>query len=71
MEALEVLDPLTRGGLTHAVLFEVLTNLRTAGLLPITPELREPATRILDEAVDKIARKWHEDLAPVPPEKRT
>ncbi len=33
--AIEVIDPLTRGSLFHETQFEVLTNLKAAGLLPL------------------------------------
>src|SRR4029078_1115791 len=34
--AIEDLDPLTRGSLVHEVQFRLLTDLRKAGLLPVT-----------------------------------
>lgn len=56
---LEEMDPLTRGALFHAVLFEVFRHLRAHG-----PDgLAEAADRILDET----AARYEDDLAPAIP----
>ena len=63
-EAIELIDPLTRGGLFHDVQFEILSALRAASLLPLTPETLPRAERMLDERLDSVAEQWREELAP-------
>src|SRR5439155_21862656 len=66
-EALETIDPLTRGALFHEVQFEVLTALRERGLLPLAPLRLETAFGLLDEAVQRVAKEYEERLAPAIP----
>jgi RecB family exonuclease len=66
-EALESLDPLTRGALVHDVQFEVLTALRDAGLLPLTAARPGAAMPLLDAAVARVAARYAERLAPAIP----
>jgi ATP-dependent helicase/nuclease subunit B len=63
-EAIETLDPLTRGGLFAEVQYEILSALRELDVLPVTPEDLEDASALLDERLDAVAERWHEDLAP-------
>ena len=63
-EAIETLDPLTRGGLFAEVQYEILSALRELDVLPVTPEDLEDASALLDERLDEVAARWHEDLAP-------
>jgi RecB family exonuclease len=63
-EAIETIDPLTRGGLFHEVQYEILTVLRSAGLLPLTAETLPRAEKMLDESLDAVATRWREELAP-------
>jgi ATP-dependent helicase/nuclease subunit B len=63
-EAIEVIDPLTRGGLFHEVQFEVLTALRERGLVPVTGENLDAGHEILDRTLDAVAARWREELAP-------
>jgi ATP-dependent helicase/nuclease subunit B len=63
-EALEAIDPLTRGSLTHEIQFEILTRLRTLRLLPVTPANLEAAQDELEHLVDDVAERWRDDLAP-------
>lgn len=67
IEALEILDPLTRGALFHDVQFELLTALRERSLLPLNPETLETAIRACDEVLDRIADEYAESLAPAIP----
>lgn len=67
IEALEVLDPLTRGALIHEAQFRVLSRLRAAGQLPLSREGRERALAQLDEAVSEVAAEYAERLAPAIP----
>ena len=62
--ALEQLDPLTRGGLFHAIQFELLGNLKQDGLLPVTPHNLEKALDRLNSSLDRIAEDYRENLAP-------
>jgi ATP-dependent helicase/nuclease subunit B len=63
-EAIEVIDPLTRGGLFHEVQYEVLTALRFGGLLPVTEANLAGAHEILDRTIESVAARWREELAP-------
>jgi RecB family exonuclease len=63
-EALEAIDPLTRGSLTHQIQYEILTHLRERRMLPITPANLEAAQGELEQMVDDVAERWRDDLAP-------
>ena len=63
-EALEAIDPLTRGSLTHEIQFVVLTRLREQHLLPVTPTNLEAAQAELERLVDEVAERSRDDLAP-------
>jgi CRISPR/Cas system-associated exonuclease Cas4 (RecB family) len=64
---LEAMDPLTRGDLVHNVQFQVLTELRDAGELPVRPATLGDARRVLDRALDVEAARQAENLAPAIP----
>ncbi|HEY6418098.1 MAG TPA: PD-(D/E)XK nuclease family protein [Candidatus Binataceae bacterium] len=64
IEAIEVLDPLTRGALFAEVQFEILSTLRAGKALPVTRENLAAATQLLDERIEQVAERWHEKLAP-------
>ena len=63
-EALEEIDPLTRGSLIHETQFELLDGLREAGLLPVTPANLEQVRSRLEDALDAVAGRYRDDLAP-------
>ncbi len=63
-EAIEELPPLERGSLVHEVQFELFQGLRDAELLPVTPKNLEPARALLEEVLDRVASRWHDELAP-------
>jgi ATP-dependent helicase/nuclease subunit B len=63
-EALEAIDPLTRGSLTHEIQFEVLSRLRDLQLLPITAANLQAAQRELEHLVDEVAERERDALAP-------
>src|SRR5262245_24776844 len=65
--ALEMLDPLTRGGLFHDVQFGIFERLRDAGLLPLRAAGLSPAFDILDEVLAAEAASAAETLAPAIP----
>jgi RecB family exonuclease len=64
IEALEVLDPLTRGALIHEVQFRFLAALRDAGRLPLDPERLPVAFDELDATVQRVSDQYRERLAP-------
>lgn len=66
-EAMEELDPLTRGSLVHEVQFLTFGRLRDAGLLPLSPERYEPARTLLDAALEEVAARRRDELAPALP----
>jgi CRISPR/Cas system-associated exonuclease Cas4 (RecB family) len=63
-ESIEVIDPLTRGALFAEIQFELLTRFKEAGAFPISLDKLEDAYRALEQIVEQVARKWHDDLAP-------
>jgi len=65
--AIEILDPLTRGALFHDVQFEVLSELRAAGLLPFRPADLERTLATLDAVLARVAARYAEDLSPAIP----
>jgi len=64
IEALEAIDPLTRGALYHEVQFETLTALRAAGLLPIRADNLEAGYQAVEAQLATVATRYHEELAP-------
>ena len=62
--AIEVIDPLTRGSLFHKVQYKVLTMLREAGLLPLTPSTCAQAISLVDDVLDRVASTFEDKLAP-------
>jgi ATP-dependent helicase/nuclease subunit B len=62
--AIEVIDPLTRGGLFAEVQYEILSRLRAARALPVSSAALDAASALLDETLDKVAGNWREELAP-------
>ena len=65
--AIEILDPLTRGALFHDVQFEVLSELRAAGLLPFRAGDVERALATLDRVLARVADHYAERLSPAIP----
>ncbi|HUO05731.1 MAG TPA: PD-(D/E)XK nuclease family protein [Candidatus Binataceae bacterium] len=63
-EAIDAIDPLTRGGLFHEVQYEVLTALRDRGALPVMPGNLDGAQKLVDELLETVAARWHDELAP-------
>ncbi len=63
-EAIETLDPLTRGGLFAEVQYEILSALRELDALPVTPENLGDASDLLDERIEEVAKRFHDKLAP-------
>jgi ATP-dependent helicase/nuclease subunit B len=67
IEALETLDPLTRGAIIHEIQFSVLTQIRDAEALPIGPEGLEFALGALEATLDRVGEAYRERLAPAIP----
>src|SRR4029079_628466 len=65
--ALEVIDPLTRGSLFHKVQFELLTLLRKAEMLPITPKNVDRAIAEVDDVLNRVADQRMDKLWPAIP----
>jgi ATP-dependent helicase/nuclease subunit B len=63
-EAIETLDPLTRGSIFAEVQYEILSALRELEVLPVTPDDLDDASNLLDEKLDEVAARQHEELAP-------
>jgi CRISPR/Cas system-associated exonuclease Cas4 (RecB family) len=63
-DAIEVIDPLTRGALFHEIQFAFLTELKAAGLIPVSAENHEPALELLAGTIDQVANQYRERLAP-------
>jgi len=66
-EAIEYIDPLSRGTLVHETQYELLTELRGAGRLPVTPANLGDARARLDARLDSVAGRTEDDLAPAIP----
>ena len=62
--ALERLDPLTRGRMFHEAQAELVRGLETRGRLPVTRDRLPDAWALLDETLDALAARYHEELAP-------
>lgn len=63
-EAIEAIDPLTRGALFHEAQFDLLSALRAEAALPVTPDNLEHALGRMEEILDAVAKRYQEDLAP-------
>ena len=66
-EQLQELDPRTRGALFHEVQYELFHDLQRAALLPVNEERLVEASRLADAALDRVAEKYREKLAPAIP----
>ncbi len=65
--AIEQMDPLTRGSLFHAVLFELLSELRRRRQLPIRPEGEAAARQLASQVLHEVAGRYEDQLAPAIP----
>lgn len=64
---LEQMDPLTRGGLFHEVLFTLFRELTGQDLLPIRHERAPAILDLADAALNRIAARYSDELAPAIP----
>ena len=63
-EALEQMDPLTRGALFHAVQFRLLGELKTAALLPVNAGNLPDTLANADRVLNLVAAEFADELAP-------
>ncbi len=63
-DAIEDMDPLTRGSLVHEVQYRLLTELRDDGRLPVTPATLEHARSKLDGALRRVASEYEQKYCP-------
>ena len=63
-QAVEVLDPLSRGSLLHEVYFHLGERLRAAGLMPLPAARRDEAFEVAREAFGFVERQFRDRLAP-------
>ena len=63
-EALQRMDPLTRGSLFHDIQARFFRELQERGALPITAGALDDARAVLDEVADVVAGRAHDELAP-------
>jgi CRISPR/Cas system-associated exonuclease Cas4 (RecB family) len=61
------MDPLTRGGLFHAVQFALLNELKNRSMLPVNAQSLAETLVIADAVLDATAAKYEEELAPAIP----
>ena len=64
IEAIEVIDPLTRGSIFAETQYEILSALRERGMLPITGDNLAAVQKLVDELLEGVAGRFREDLAP-------
>jgi ATP-dependent helicase/nuclease subunit B len=63
-EPLQRLDPLTRGSIFHDIQARFFRKLQAAGALPVTDANIEAAREVLDQTIDEVAARQHDELAP-------
>ena len=64
---IEAIDPLTRGSLFHETQFEVLTNLKSVGLLPLRSAALSNAFELVDLSLERLAGEYEDKFAPAIP----
>ncbi|HUY18257.1 MAG TPA: PD-(D/E)XK nuclease family protein [Candidatus Binataceae bacterium] len=63
-DSIEIIDPLTRGALFHEIQFAFLTELRNAGLIPVTATNHAAAQALLELTIRRVAEDYRDRLAP-------
>ena len=66
-EAIERMDPLTRGSLFHAVQAQLLRELQDSGLLPLPRGDLTSVLDLADRVLTRVAGQYEEELAPAIP----
>ncbi len=64
IEAIDTLDPLTRGALIHEIQFQLLGLLRAEKVLPLNAQHLERSFEHLDRVVQGVAADYRERLSP-------
>ena len=63
-EPLQRMDPMTRGSIFHDIQARFFRELKARGWLPVTAATLRSAERVLDETIDRVAAREHDQLAP-------
>lgn len=63
-EPLQRMDPMTRGSIFHDIQARFFRELKARGELPVTAANLKAAEQVLDETVDGVAAREHDQLAP-------
>jgi CRISPR/Cas system-associated exonuclease Cas4 (RecB family) len=63
----EQLDPLTRGSLFHETQYAFFAEARERSLLPLHRDFESELLDVADRALDEVARRFEDDLAPAIP----
>jgi ATP-dependent helicase/nuclease subunit B len=63
-EAIEQMDPLTRGALFHAVQFRLLGELKALEMLPVNAERLAESLGVADRVLNQVAAEFADKLAP-------
>ena len=63
-ESLQRMDPLTRGSIFHDIQARFFRALQSRGELPVTAASLETAQVILEQTIDEVAAREHDELAP-------
>ena len=63
-EPLQRMDPLTRGSIFHDIQARFFRKLQAAGALPVTDASIDAAREVLDQTIDEVATRQHDELAP-------
>jgi hypothetical protein len=66
-EPLVRLDPLTRGSLFHRAQAEFYRAMQKQGALPVTKDRVAEASRVVEDALERVAAEYEEQLAPAIP----
>jgi ATP-dependent helicase/nuclease subunit B len=66
-EPLVRLDPLTRGSLFHRAQAEFYRAMQQKGALPVTRDRVPEASRVVEDALERVAAEYEEQLAPAIP----
>ena len=63
-EPLQRMDPLTRGSIFHDMQARFFRALRDRGALPVTLANIDSARQVLDDTIDQVTAREHDELAP-------
>ena len=66
-DAIEDIEPMTRGSLVHEVQYQLLTKLSGLAMLPITEQNLGETRALLEIALDEVAEEFRERLHPAIP----